>query len=309
MAGDNHQGGSVSHRVASQELEGFQVHAFSRQVHGGNPAGVCLLDQWLTADEMRRIARDIGPSVTAFVLNSDDGVHALRWFTRGGLEVDSFCGHATFSAAHVLLEIKRSKYLKLEFSTVTGPRYVARSGDYLTMTVPYWRVEEIPCPDLVRRSLDVQPERCFRGPRDLMLLFRTAEEVRRLTPDYTIMRALGHTGVIATAQDASSQVVHRFFCPGFSIGEDEDHATGSAMSTLAPYWTARLGTPTFSALQASERGGFFVCGVEEGVITVSSRCATFLNGSIRPGTGSGQDSSERDMRRGRTLSGDTPEIP
>jgi len=285
----DHQGKSMSRRVVGRQLEGFQIHAFSQRVHGGNPAGVCLLDEWLSADAMQHIARDLGPSVTAFVLNSDDGVHALRWFTRGGREVDSFCGHATFSAAHVLLQIKRSKHLRIEFKTVSGSRYVARSDEYLTMTVPYWPVEEIPCPELLRRSLDIQPEQCFRGPRDIMLLFRTAEEVRRLTPDYTIMRAIGHTGVIATAEGASGQVVHRFFCPGFSIGENEDHATGSALSSLAPYWTEKLGKPTFSALQESARRGFFVCSVDRRVVTVSSHCATFFSAAIWSWEGSSED--------------------
>jgi PhzF family phenazine biosynthesis protein len=119
---------------ASDRIEAFQIHAFSEMVHGGNPAGVCLLDVWLRDDEMCRIAQDFGPSVTAFVLKAPSGPHPLRWFTRGGREVDSFCGHATFSAAHVLLRLKGLE--RVDFVTTAGTMQIGRSGDYLTMTVP-----------------------------------------------------------------------------------------------------------------------------------------------------------------------------
>jgi predicted PhzF superfamily epimerase YddE/YHI9 len=229
---------------------------------------------------MRRIAQDFGPSVTAFVLNSEDGAHPLRWFTRSGREVDSFCGHATFAAGHVMLRLKRSGRGRLTFLTVSGTHHIDCVGEYLTMTAPYWPVEEIACPDLVIRSLRSQPARCFRGHRDLMLLFDTVAEVVQLRPDYLAMQALGKTGVIATAQATTAEIVYRFFCPGFSIAENEDPATGSALSSLAPYWTVRLGTAKFSAFQVSARGGYFLCEVSNRVVSVASHCATFLVGTI-----------------------------
>jgi predicted PhzF superfamily epimerase YddE/YHI9 len=263
-------------------IEAFQIHAFSRTVHGGNPAGVCILQAWLKDDALRSVARDLGPSVTAFVLKSADGTHPLRWFTRGGQEVDSFCGHATFSAAHVLLRLKGLEHGALDFQTISGIRHVARCGDRLTMTVPYWETEEIICPEVVLRSIGAQPESCHRGSRDLTLVFRTPDEVERLRPDYSIMRELGNMGLIATALRSEGEIVYRFFCPGFSIAENEDHATGSALSSLGPYWTRRLGSSTFSAIQVSPRGGFFECQVKDRIVTIASYCATFLVGSLQP---------------------------
>jgi predicted PhzF superfamily epimerase YddE/YHI9 len=264
-------------------IEAFQIHAFSRTVHGGNPAGVCILHAWLKDEALRNVAQDLGPSVTAFVLKSEHGIHPLRWFTRGGREVDSFCGHATFSAAHVLLRVKGVERGALDFDTISGIRHVERSGDGLTMTVPYWEVEEIACPKLVLRSIGARPASCYRGPRDLLLVFNSPAEVQRLQPDYSIMRELGNVGLIATAARSDAEIVHRFFCPGFSIAENEDHATGSALSSLGPYWTRRLGRPTFSAFQASVRGGLFDCTVKDRIVTIASHCATFLAGSLRLG--------------------------
>jgi predicted PhzF superfamily epimerase YddE/YHI9 len=263
-------------------LEVYQIHAFSEVVHGGNPAGVCLLDTWLDDRSLARIAQDLGPSVTAFVLAAAEGDHPLRWFTRAGQEVSSFCGHATFSAAHVLLRLKQTDQGQLRFLTASGMRHVGQAGNYLSMTVPTWLAEECACPNIIVRSIGGRPAKCFLGPRDYMLVFDSAAEVARLNPDYSIMRALGHSGLIATAQCGESEVVHRFFCPGFSIAENEDHATGSALSTLVPYWTARMGMSKVRATQLSPRGGTFLCTMENDVITVNSQCATFLSGTIDP---------------------------
>jgi predicted PhzF superfamily epimerase YddE/YHI9 len=266
----------------SAPLAIYQVHAFSAVVHGGNPAGVCVLDKWLDDRSLALIARDLGPSVTAFVLTSHNEDHALRWFTRRGVEVESFCGHATFSAGHVLLRLKEPPQRRLRFRTVSGTRIVGETGEHLYMTVPTWPVEECECPEVVLRSLGQHPARCFRSARDYMVVFDRADDVARLEPDYAVMRPMGHSGLIATAQRGANEVVLRFFCPGFSLYENEDHATGSAMSTLVPYWASRLGTRQLSAFQLSLRGGFFHCSMEDGVVTIESSCATFLSGTILP---------------------------
>lgn len=262
-------------------INAFQIHAFTPTIHGGNPAGVCVLEQWLSDERLRQVAMDFGPSVTAFVLDQSGTGYPLRWFTRGGREVNSFCGHATFSAAHVMLRIKKPQIDTIDFLTISGLRRVAAVGESLTMTVPYWPVREVTCPDIIRRSIDVLPTHCLQGPRDLLLVFRTEAEVQALRPDFSLLRAMGDTGVIATALRACADIVFRFFCPGFSISENEDHATGSALSTLAPYWTERLGIRAFFAHQLSMRGGLVACEVTEQHVTIASTCATFLSGTIR----------------------------
>jgi predicted PhzF superfamily epimerase YddE/YHI9 len=270
----------ILERVENSQLEVYQIHAFTKVVHGGNPAGVCLLDTWLDDASLAAIARDLGPSVTAFVLTSENRQHPLRWFTCAGQEVSSFCGHATFSAAYVLLRLKGEQEGQMSFLTLTGMRQVGTFGDELSMTVPNWPAEECTCPEVIMRSIAREPSKCFRGQRDYMLVFDSMDEVAQLTPDFALMRTLGHQGIVATARQSNTEIVLRFFCPGFSIDENEDHATGSAFSTLAPYWAARLGATSFSASQLSSRGGSFRCSMENGIITVRSHCATFLTGTV-----------------------------
>lgn len=74
----------------------YIVDAFTDKVFKGNPAAVCVMDQWLPDRLMQDITRENNLSETAFtVLNVD--VYDLRWFTPGG-EID-LCGHARLATA------------------------------------------------------------------------------------------------------------------------------------------------------------------------------------------------------------------
>ena len=44
----------------------FQVDAFTDKLFGGNPAGVCPLDEWLTDEQMQNIAMENNLAETAF---------------------------------------------------------------------------------------------------------------------------------------------------------------------------------------------------------------------------------------------------
>ena len=43
-------------------LKMYQVDAFSKQLFGGNPAAVCVLEHWLDADLMQQLAMEEHPS-------------------------------------------------------------------------------------------------------------------------------------------------------------------------------------------------------------------------------------------------------
>ena len=71
----------------------YIVDAFTKEIFKGNPAAVCVLDQWLPDELMQHIAIENSLSETAFTVKEGDHWH-LRWFTPGG-EID-LCGHATW---------------------------------------------------------------------------------------------------------------------------------------------------------------------------------------------------------------------
>jgi len=260
--------------------EAYQVHAFTDKPHRGNPAGVVVSPVALQEIAMAKIAVDFGPSVTAFVVDDGREAVSLRWFTRTGSEIQTYCGHATIAAAHVMLRHRRPSLASLAFNTISGSRKVEKFGADLGVFVPQWTSTPEICPLAVRRCIAQIPVACLRSQRDLLLIFGSVEELDAIVPDFDLMLELGAIGVIAAAPADQHEVAFRFFCPGFDIGENEDPATGSAISTLAPYWFGRYGSQTLRATQRSARGGIFECIADEDQVLIRSNCVTFMQGRL-----------------------------
>ena len=75
-------------------MKQYIVDAFTSKVFAGNPAAVCILDQWLPDELMQKIAVENNLSMTAFSVKEDEN-YRLRWFSpRGEVEL---CGHATLA--------------------------------------------------------------------------------------------------------------------------------------------------------------------------------------------------------------------
>jgi len=82
------------------KIKAFTLNSFAKSIKGGNPAGVVLNADSLSENDMKRIARIIGYSETAFVMKSDLADFKVRFFTPKD-EVD-LCGHATIASFFVL---------------------------------------------------------------------------------------------------------------------------------------------------------------------------------------------------------------
>lgn len=83
-----------------------QVDAFTNTKFGGNPAGVVLDADDLDEVTMRKIARELNLSETAFVLPSEKAAFKMRYFTPTGHEI-TFCGHSTVGALYMIAKEKR----------------------------------------------------------------------------------------------------------------------------------------------------------------------------------------------------------
>ncbi|PTN43314.1 isomerase, partial [Achromobacter xylosoxidans] len=86
-------------------------------------------------------------------------------------------------------------------------------------------------------------------------------------------------GVAVTAPSAQFDFVTRWFGP--RVGVNEDPVTGSAHTSLAPYWAQRLGKRSLSAQQGGARKGQLQCEVlDNGRVIISGQAALYLRGSI-----------------------------
>lgn len=254
----------------------FQVDAFTSKLFGGNPAAVCVLDKWLSDETMQQIASENRLSETAFSVPEKDG-YTIRWFTPDR-EVE-LCGHATLATAHVLFEhLGYSENLIEFFSPHSGKLLVEKTKEGLVLDFPADEMEEIRIPYDVVKTLHASPVKAFRGKTDFMFVFAGRTEVEKMKPDFKLLAEMGGRGVIVTAPGVNVDFVSRFFAP--QTGINEDPVTGSAHTTLTPYWSATLGRKKLKAMQVSERGGELICEDLGERIKITGRAVTYLEGEI-----------------------------
>jgi predicted PhzF superfamily epimerase YddE/YHI9 len=252
----------------------FEVDAFSSKLFGGNPAGVCLLEQWLPDAVMQAIATENNFSETAFIVPRGPDFD-LRWFTPA-VEID-LAGHPTLASAFVLFNEGKAPGDCIRFHSRSGELAVTRKGDVLEMDFP--SRPAVPCavPEALIRGLGKKPVEVLKS-RDYLAVFATEADVRSLQPDFDALRKLDTLGIIATAPGADCDFVSRFFAP--AAGIDEDPVTGSAHCTLIPYWSQRLGKTRLFARQISKRGGELFCEQADERVLIGGKAVLYLRGQI-----------------------------
>ena len=231
----------------------FQVDAFTSRQFSGNPAGVCLLQDWLPHNLLQQIAMENNLSETAFLVALAHGWD-LRWFTPA-TEVD-LCGHATLAAAFVIYSFLGYAGSEVRFQSRSGPLSVGRESDLLLLDFPRRPGAATSTPEILLLGLGQRPQEVYKA-RDYMAVFSTEDEVAGLQPDMLQLAKVDALGVIATAPGKKCDFISRFFAP--RAGVPEDPVTGSAHCTLIPYWSKRLGKPKLHGLQISKRGGELFC--------------------------------------------------
>jgi predicted PhzF superfamily epimerase YddE/YHI9 len=254
----------------------YQVDAFASGVFRGNPAAVCILGQWLDEPTMQLIANENNLSETAFAVR-DGERYIIRWFTPQ-LEVE-LCGHATLATAHVLFHHMDHPANHLEFfSPHSGRLSVSQSGEWLVLDFPADTLKEIPIPEAVVAALHRTPVKAFTGRTDYMFVYASQTEIENMRPDFGLLATQDGRGVIVTAMGTEVDFVSRFFAP--RAGIQEDPVTGSAHTTLTPYWARVMGKKKLKARQLSARGGDLLCEVAGDRVLISGLAVTYMAGEI-----------------------------
>jgi PhzF family phenazine biosynthesis protein len=252
----------------------YQVDTFTSRLFSGNPAGVCLLADWLPDALLQSIAAENNLSETAFVVQRDS-LFRLRWFTPT-FEID-LCGHATLAAAHVLFRHLGCRAPSIRFETRSGALTVSRNEDLLTLDFPARPAATCEAPRELIEGLGSSPTIAAKA-RDYLAVFDTEQAVRSLQPDMAVLMRLDCLGIIATAPGEDCDFVSRFFAP--RAGVPEDPVCGSAHCTLIPYWAQRLSRAELRTLQLSPRGGELFCEDRGERVGIGGRAITYSSGFL-----------------------------
>ena len=254
----------------------YVVDAFADKLFSGNPAGVCLLDEWLDDEAMQSIAAENNLAETAFVIKRERHYN-LRWFAPL-TEID-LCGHATLASAFVVSNYLDIGIETMDFHTKSGILSVKKTDDLFEMDFPSRKPDRIEVTPMMEQAVGTSVSESYIS-RDMLLLLDTEKQVENLQPDMNLIAKLPDCfALIVTAKGDSVDFVSRFFAP--KAGVPEDPVTGSSHSTLIPFWADRLKKEKMTAKQLSKRGGTLFCQNCGDRVKISGRAILYLRGEIK----------------------------
>lgn len=257
-------------------MKQYTVNTFTDKVFSGNPAAVCIMQEWLSDEVMLNIAAENNLSETAFAVKEDEKYH-LRWFTPGG-EID-LCGHATLAAAFVLMSFYESEKKQIIFSTLSGNLTVKKNDNMFEMDFPMYKLTEVPVTNIMTEAIGIEPIKAYKA-RDLLCVLPSEEDVINHTPDMEKASLLDGLLLHTTAAGKNSDCISRSFAPKLNVSEDP--VCGSGHCHIIPYWASKLNKKELIAYQASKRGGTLYCSVNGGRVILGGKAVLFGKSEIFP---------------------------
>lgn len=234
-------------------MKQYIVDAFTDKPFSGNPAAVCVMNDWPPESSMMKLAMENNLSETAFIVKEQQGYH-LRWFTPG-TEVE-LCGHATLASAFVILNYYDKESATVQFHTLSGLLTITRKGNLYEMDFPRYELKEIPVTSDMEKAFGIRPQKAVLG-LDLICIFENEEQIHSMSPNLQILERVEGRVHNATAKSIQFDCVSRSFAPKLAVPEDP--VCGSAHCQIADYWAKELNKTAIDACQAPKRGGFLHC--------------------------------------------------
>ena len=223
----------------------YVTAAFSKGNKGGNKAGVVLGRSELTSVQKAAIAKEMGYSETAFVLDSDKADFKLQYFTP--TEEVPLCGHATIAAFSTLKLLNMLDKPDCTIETEAGILNIHIKDDGLILMEQnrpaYLEVldSDIFTGCIERNFIDHRfpIQIVSTGLNDVMLPVDSVEHLEQLSPDFEMIANMSkekevvgvHAFTIIKESDVTA--ICRNFAPLYGI--DEESATGTANCALACY--------------------------------------------------------------------------
>jgi len=229
------------------KIEVYKVNSFTKDIDGGNAAGVVLNSDKLNDDQMKYIAKKVGFSETAFVKNSDRADFELKFFTPTD-EVD-LCGHATIAAFSILADknlIKAGLYTQKTKAGILNVEVREDNQILMDQKVPEY-FQTIPKNEIAH-SLGVEVEAFVEnlpievvstGLKDIFIAVKTKHDLYNLEPNMSFISKIskkydvtGYHVFTLDVEDGFSAEC-RNFAPLYGINEES--ATGTSNGALSCY--------------------------------------------------------------------------
>lgn len=240
----------------------YQYDAFSTEPGKGNPAGVVLKSEGLSASEMQEITAKAGYNETAFLLDSDQADLRIRFFTPG-YETD-LCGHATMAMIFALAsrgKLGGKEQLTIETKAGILPIEVTRTQDdewSITMKqatpkfIEFRGSKKELMHSIGLKESDLHPALPIlygsTGSWTLLVPVKHLSTFQEMKPDnqrfpdvlQELPRASIHPFCMET-HDSAADMHSRHFCSPYA-GTVEDAVTGTASAVMGAYYAKSIQT-------------------------------------------------------------------
>ncbi len=252
----------------------LKLAAFSDGDVGGNPAGVVVAPEHPAADEMQRIAAEVGFSETAFATPMPGTAtgYRVRYFAPAS-EVP-FCGHATIALGAVLAREKGEGLFHLQLNDAAITVEGRREGDLFVAALQSPPTRSLPAPrELAQEFLDlfgykdkeldprIPPATADAGAKHFVIGLATRKALARMKYDFEAGRLLMNLEKVVTVVLAWAESPTLFHTrnPFASGGVYEDPATGAGTAALAGYlrdlhWPGIEGNGRIEVVQGEDMG-------------------------------------------------------
>jgi len=225
----------------------YTLNSFAKTKEGGNAAGVVLDADSLSENEMRKIARILGFSETAFIFQSNIADYKVRFFTPNE-EVD-LCGHATIATFYAMSSmglIKPGMYRQETKAGILGIEIKEDSSIMMNQPIPEF--SEIIDKDEIADSLNIEISQLLddlsvqvvsTGLRDIMVPVKNIEILNAINPDMEKIKKISQKYDAVGYHVFSLESLHgghahcRNFAPLYDIPEES--ATGTSNGALGCY--------------------------------------------------------------------------
>ena len=250
----------------------YFVDAFTSETFSGNPAAVIFSD---ISDEvlMQNIAAENNLSETAFINLSNK---SIRWFSPT-CEVN-LCGHATLASAFIYFNYLDNSKESIVLNSASGELKVYKKDKYLQLDFPKDKFQRVDMVEKVEIAIGVKPIKTYIGDINLFAVYENEEVISNIQPDFDAVSKLDGQGLIISSSSNQYDFVSRYFCPKFGINEDP--VTGSAHTTLIPYWSEQLSKNYLTAKQVSKRGGELFCQNKNDRVLIGGNAVLYMKGTI-----------------------------
>lgn len=258
------------------EIKAFQIDTFSNKVFNGISVTVVVLERWIDENILKNIASRSDGTVTVFIVDDGRDIN-VRYFTMG-IEIP-LCGHGVLAAGFVLKNHYSYPNNRLYFHNKSGKIEIIFQDKNVSLLLPAKENKQsVLTAELLQKFGNSNIE--FIGEtEDLFVVLKDEKSFSSFDPSEILVNSNNYKGVIVSSVFDNYDFTAKYFRNTHKMAED--FITGTALCSLVPYWSKKLGKNTLIARQTAMNIQDILCNNFENTVCVTGQGVTYMECLIK----------------------------